>query len=535
MVRTFPKIYTKDKIFRRESDGFITYQLNEDTTVALVPEARRSELIIRQHHTLCHASDSKVFSALKNHWHWPDMRKQVRDVVRDCAACQLLKAKRARAHRHFRAKVFCTPRTSWGCDFYGVAESANGHNNVLGAMDLATSECRLFACKGRTASITMNCLLHGIVLRDGCPLHIHSDAAREFLSKTMMKLCTVIGCKQTTTLAHHPTGNAAIERLWQFVARCLRLMSNEQYKRWERYVRLMEHVWNTTLHNVLKCTPFEAAHGLPARSVLDTYVDKEGERSGDLMTSDGIEAMKQTAKAFEKQIYLFRKEEAEKRASLARKGSNVKYKVGDEVSLFIPPTEQEAKRAGRKAKHLLYFRGPAMITEVLSDTTYKLDYEGRIYYRCFSELRPYRSSNLPVDLPIANNIQMQEDQLILGNFVSLCDTDDENDVYFHLCKVVAIEDNKAVLLNYATYSTNLRTAKFNILYQEHSTDRYTTKRPRRNAREQEVVDRVPLEQADDYIDHYNLKLTDKKKLTAASIKQLKKLGLKHHVLGKTFP
>ena len=224
-------------------------------------------------------------------------------------------------------------------------------------------------------------------------------------------------------------------------------MSNEQYKRWERYVRLMEHVWNTTLHNVLKCTPFEAAHGLPARSVLDTYVDKEGERSGDLMTSDGIEAMKQTAKAFEKQIYLFRKEEAEKRASLARKGSNVKYKVGDEVSLFIPPTEQEAKRAGRKAKHLLYFRGPAMITEVLSDTTYKLDYEGRIYYRCFSELRPYRSSNLPVDLPIANNIQMQEDQLILGNFVSLCDTDDENDVYFHLCKVVAIEDNKAVLLN----------------------------------------------------------------------------------------
>ena len=535
MVKASPEIYTKDKIYRRESDGFITYQVTKDTVVALVPEARRSELVLRQHHILCHASDAKVYNALKHHWHWPDMKSQVRDMVRDCAACQLLNAKRARAHRHFRAKVFCTPRTSWGCDYYGVAESTNGHNNVLGAMDLATSECRLFACKGRTAPTTMNCILHGIVLRDGCPLHLHSDAAREFLSKIMKKLCSIIGCKQTTTLAHHPTGNAAIERLWQFVARCLRLMSNEQYKRWEKYVRLMEFVWNTTFHNVLKCTPFEAAHGLPARSVLDTYVEQEAKREGDLMTSDGIEAMKQTARAFEKQIYLFRKEAAEKRAALARKGSNVQYKVGDEVSLFIPPTEQEAKRAGRKAKHLLFFRGPAIITEVLSVTTYKLDYEGRAYYRCFSELRPYKSSNLPVDLPIANNIQMQEDQLILGNFVSLCDTDDENDIHFHLCKVVAIEDNQAVLLNYATYTADVRTAKFKILYQEHSTNRYTTKKPRRNAREQEVLDKVPLEQADDYIDHYNLKLTENMCLTAASIKQLKKLGLKHHILGGTFP
>ena len=134
-------------------------------------------------------------------------------MVRDCAACQLLKAKRARAHRHFRAKVFCTPRTSWGCDFYGVAESTSGHKNILGAIDLATSECRLFACKDRSAPTVTNCLLHGIILRDGCPLHIHSDAAREFLSKAMKRLCEIIGCKQTTTLVHHPTGNSSIERL----------------------------------------------------------------------------------------------------------------------------------------------------------------------------------------------------------------------------------------------------------------------------------------------------------------------------------
>ena len=45
----------------------------------------------------------------------------------------------------------------------------------------------------------------------------------------------------------------------------------------------------------------------------------------------------------------------------------------------------------------------------------------------------------------------------------------------------------------------------------------------------------PLEEADEYIDHYDLKLTRQMKLTAKSIKQLDKLGLKHHVLGTTFP
>ena len=94
--------------------------------------------------------------------------------------------------------------------------------NILGAIDLATATARLFASKTRSAEVLTDSVLHGIVLRDGCPLHIHSDAAREFVSKAMQRLCQLIGCQQTTTLAHHPTGNATIERLWQWIAACLR-------------------------------------------------------------------------------------------------------------------------------------------------------------------------------------------------------------------------------------------------------------------------------------------------------------------------
>ena len=351
----------------------------------------------------------------------------------------------------------------------------------------------------------------------------------------MTRLCQIIGCKKTTTLAHHPTGNAAIERLWQWVASCLKQMTNDQYSHWEDYVRLMEHVWNTTYHSVLQCTPFEAAHGLPARSALDSLTAEASSTPAGLMTKDGITAMRETAEAFKTHINNVRTEAAERNAELNKRGVGTKYKVGDEVSLFIPPSEKEAKAMGRKPKHLLYYRGPAFVTKVLSNSTYQLEFEGRIYYRCMSELRPYKSDKLPVDLPIANDIKMQDKGLVIGNYVSLCDSNDENDDHFHLCEVIAIEDGKAVLLNYGTWQNNIKTAKFSILYQEHNTGRYTTQKPLTRAREQEVLDRVDLEEADDYIDHYNIQVTKAGKICAKSVKQLTKLGLKHHVLGRTFP
>ena len=73
------------------------------------------------------------------------------------------------------------------------------------------------------------------------------------------------------------------------------------------------------------------------------------------------------------------------------------------------------------------------------------------------------------------------------------------------------------------------------LYQEASTNRYTTQKPKRNTKDREVIDELPLQQADDYVDHYNVQMTKDMRVSKGSIRQLRKLGLKHHILGKTFP
>ena len=205
------------------------------------------------------------------------------------------------------------------------------------------------------------------------------------------------------------------------------------------------------------------------------------------------------------------------------------------MSFFIPPSEKEANSMGRKPKHLLQYRGPARIVRKLSGTTHQLQVEGRTFYRCFSELRAYRSTEDPIDLPMANGIHMQVNELTPGHFVTLCDSNDPDDDLFHLCKVKDIVDSRAVLLNYATWTANINQAVFSIMYQENTTMRYTTVKPQRKAEEQQVIDEISLEDADDYIDHYDVRMTGTMRISKKSIREINKLRLRHHVLGRTFP
>ena len=47
-------------------------------------------------------------------------------------------------------------------------------------------------------------------------------------------------------------------------------------------------------------------------------------------------------------------------------------KVGMYVKIYVPPSQGEAMRRQRKAKHICQWRGPLLISERLSDTTFEL-------------------------------------------------------------------------------------------------------------------------------------------------------------------
>ena len=240
------------------------------------------------------------------------MSADIKSIVKSCGPCQLLNAKRNLAHKHYRAKLFCTPRTAYSADYYGVYQNKQGYNNILGIIDQVTNKVYLIPTKNRTAETTAEAFLYHIILTKGPPLLIHSDAAREFISKAMTNLCRIVGCTQTNTMAHNPRGNAKIERLWQFVAKCLRQMSDKEHENFHLYCRAMEHAWDTT-PNAQGITPFELEHGMPCRPISAIFNYQHAQNIHEPST-DEIAAITTSTKAFSQIAHNYQKLQAQDRA-----------------------------------------------------------------------------------------------------------------------------------------------------------------------------------------------------------------------------
>ena len=124
----------------------------------------------------------------------------------------------------------------------------------------------------------------------------------------------------------------------------------------------MEHVWNTTVSATLNRTPFELAHGLAARGVVDSLAPGPEYRHPGPMQDDGIIALGETARAFEELARQAQLRQRSTSASAANaKGGRHSFEVGDRVVFYIPPTTEEAKRAGRKQKHIPHVKCHIML------------------------------------------------------------------------------------------------------------------------------------------------------------------------------
>ena len=320
---------------KEAQDGLLYYAPGGQPRRVIVPKQVQTQLVTWQHHQLMHPGYKKVYSFMKYKYFWKGMGKTCQDIVHKCAACQLLKAQRMLAHKHFRAKQFCTPRTSYAMDYYGVFKTKEGYCQILGIIDLATNNLVLQAHKVRTAVNTAHTILYEIVVRKGCPKLTHSDAAGEFLSKAMESLCSIIGCARTTTKGHNPRANSVIERVWAYVGNCLRMMTKQQYENFHLYLPLIAAAWNSLPSATTGISPFEAEHGMKARSIADSLVENPT-TEGMEASADDLATIATSARAFHKiaaqSMALAKVLSAEKLNSKGK--SKHLYKVGDKVTFY---------------------------------------------------------------------------------------------------------------------------------------------------------------------------------------------------------
>ena len=76
----------------------------------IVPRTLQAKLVHWKHYSMCHMGYKKVYHELAKRFWWRGMHKMCKEICQACELCALLKAKMNLAHKHFSAKLFCTPR-----------------------------------------------------------------------------------------------------------------------------------------------------------------------------------------------------------------------------------------------------------------------------------------------------------------------------------------------------------------------------------------------------------------------------------------
>ena len=515
-------------------DGLLVFQEEEGAPLkTIVPPSLQIPLVERKHKAMCHVGSQKVFTALKRSFHWKNMRRTCRHVNDQCALCNLLKARMKHAHKHFRPKLFCTPRTAYGADYYGVNKNKEGYNNILGIIDLATGNLILEAVKQRTAANTAHTLFYKVINAKGVPLLFHSDAAREFVSTAMDSLTKTLGIVQTNTLAHNPKSNVKIERVWQFVGRCLRNMNKEQYAEFHKYVPVMAHVWNTVPDSDTGITPFQAEHGMACRSIAESIL-QHPPAEGLPATAADLKSIAVSVSAFMEHINNVKAvEKAQAAIRLNANGSSrIHYQVGDQVAFYLPPDDRTVRAMGKKKKHMLQYVGPGEIVEVLSpnNTAFRIKYENRHYERNVMHLSKYKSPDrVPGDIQVA-----LDPEVTVGSFIALLDDTDDN--RYHIAKVIDITDDNTTVHYHGTMSRQLRGAAWKPLFHHPGTNEVTLHTPANLARGWTmftgVIETRSLD--DSLIILANLGLTDTMRLNATTRKLLNRTKYKHHIKGRTW-
>ena len=450
----------------------------DPSTRIVVPPDKREALIDLTHKQSHHLGHNMNWAHLKPNYWWPQMQKDIRERVLACPLCKLAKGTRRASHLHWRGKPNSEPRTSWSFDFKGMPKSSNGSREIAGAVDMCTHKVILFALPNRTAQIVAEGIMEHIISREGTPLLFHSDCAAELMSRLMSHLWRLQGTTATQTLGHNATGNSLCERVWRYVNAAFRCLTDEQYKDWHKHLPAIASAWNATPTRTLGVSPFEASCGMAFRTPVLAIGAKQP-TCPRAMNQNEITMLHNSAAAYRE---LARKNQAWSRnreASLKNSKGKWKhtFKVGDLVKIYIPPTASEAERRGRKVKHCFWYRGPAKVVKVLSNTSYTVQMcrTKRLYDRSIVNVTwwgppapegalaevnantpPAHNEPTAAAAPASTGVYARNDIIAIK--------DDASDDTYWLADVTRVKGDGLHLAYYGTNGSNLKTACFRPLF-----------------------------------------------------------------------
>lgn len=273
------------KIYKRVM--FNTGPLSQDAICwkLWLPAALRQDLIQMAHEPpiSSHGGAGKTLERLKRLFYWPNMSRDVRNMITQCVTCSETKA----PNQTLRPPMGHQLNTERPFQFYYTdllgpyPRSKRGNTHVLVVLDKFSKFVWLHPIRKASAKEIITFIENQVFLVFGTPEKIYSDNGVQFRSKEFSKLLKKYGVCHVTSATHAPQANAS-ERVNRSVLAAVRSYVDSKQTTWDFYLSHIACSLRNSLHNSTGFTPYY--------SVFKQHMLQHGNNFKILRTLQGLSA-----------------------------------------------------------------------------------------------------------------------------------------------------------------------------------------------------------------------------------------------------
>jgi hypothetical protein len=228
------------------------------------PSQLKQEIMV-MHHDMPLAGHKAMESTLwsiRKHYFWLNMGCEVDEFCKSCNKCQCFNYSNFKNVAPLKPIIVQKPMQVVGTDFMGpLRKTKQGNQYIVLAICHFTKF--LFGRATRTcdAETTAKFLFEDIVCKHGLCETILSDQGSNYESKLIKEFCTILGCNKIRTTTYMPAGNGISERANKTIKPNLAKLIDEDSNDWDYYLQMAISAYNTTIHQTIGMSPYEAMFG----------------------------------------------------------------------------------------------------------------------------------------------------------------------------------------------------------------------------------------------------------------------------------
>lgn len=243
------------------------------------------------HNDIGHLGFDKSYSLVRDQFYWPRMKLDAEKYCKTCERCikQKKLPQRAAPLTHIKSSG---PMDLVCIDFLLIEPDSRNVCNVLVVTDHFMHYAQAFPTKDQTAATVAKTFWEKYFMY-GLPTCIHSDQGRDFESRLVTEMLTMLGVKKSRTSPYHPQGDPQPERFNRTLFDMLGTLESHHKSNWSRHKAHLVHAYNCTPNEATGYSAYFLMFGREARLPVDVCFGVSADNSSPLSHLKYVERMKQ--------------------------------------------------------------------------------------------------------------------------------------------------------------------------------------------------------------------------------------------------